>query len=538
MAPPKANILLVDDDAASRAATAAILAALDENVVQAGSGIEALRACLDTDFAAIVLDVLQPELDGFELAAMIRARPRSETTPVLFLTGTEPAHVRLQGYAVGAVDFLQKPADPFVLTSKIRIFVAMWRQSRALVQAEVRLRELEAAELRRRAEQRAAEERARGEVKVKSLLERQAVIFQSVPVVLHTRPLDAPARVTWVGANVERVLGFPASRFAEDPDLWAARVHPDDRPLVTEALTGLARAGRASVEYRWRTSDDAWRWLTEHVVAAEDEIVGTWLDIEEHKRMEEALQRSNEDLDRRVAQRTADLAATVEELDSFSYAVSHDLRTPLRGIDGFAKILLAQWPGELPPVAREAAERLDTAVRRMSQLIDDLLRLSRVARFEIQLGPVDVSALAADVVGELRALEPDRDVRVEIQPGLVAHADARLVRIALENLFANAWKYTRPRKTAHISFGAEPDTSPVVFRVRDDGVGFDMAYAKQLFRAFHRLHTDDQFEGTGIGLATVRRVVQRHGGDIWAEAALDEGATFYFTLEPPRAPPG
>jgi signal transduction histidine kinase/DNA-binding response OmpR family regulator len=533
-----ANILLVDDDDASRAATAAVLAELGENVVEAKSGLEALRACLQADFAVVVLDLLKPELDGFEIAAMIRARPRSENTPFLFLTGSEPALVQVKGYAVGAVDFLRKPADPFVLRSKVRIFVSLWRQSRALLRAEVRLRELEATELHRRAEERAGAERARGEAKLRGVLDKQAVIFQSVPVVLHTRSLDTPSRVTWVSANVERVLGFPDARFALDPELWAARLHPEDRPLVTEALLGLARSGRASFEYRWRGADEAWRWLKEHVVTAQGEIVGTWLDIGEHKRLEEALQRVNEDLDRRVAQRTGELAATVEELDSFSYAVSHDLRTPLRSLAGFTQILLAQWPGEPGPTAREAVDRIDAAVKRMAQLIDDLLRLSQVARLEVQHAPADLSAMAAEIVDGLRAMEPDRDVRVDVQPGLVADVDQRLVRIALENLLANAWKFTRPRATAHLSFGAEPDTAPVVYRVRDDGVGFDMAYVRQLFRAFHRLHPADEFEGTGIGLATVRRVVQRHGGDIWAESAPGEGATFYFTLEPPRVPQG
>lgn len=222
------------------------------------------------------------------------------------------------------------------------------------------------------------------------------------------------------------------------------------------------------------------------------------------------------------------------ELDAFSSSVSHDLRAPLRAIEGFSHFLVEDYAPQLDARAHEYLERITGSVKQMSTLIDDLLKLARISRASVDAAPIDLSALAAAIIGELRRTHPDRAVTVEIAPGLVAQGDPRLVKVALVNLLDNAWKYTGRRTEARIEVGRTAASEPAFF-VRDDGAGFDMAHAKRLFQPFQRLHSPVDFPGTGVGLATVERVVSRHGGRIWAEAAVGAGATFYFTL-PGKAP--
>jgi signal transduction histidine kinase len=246
----------------------------------------------------------------------------------------------------------------------------------------------------------------------------------------------------------------------------------------------------------------------------------------EHRRLfDEVL-----DLNRTLEHNVSELRALNDELGAFAYSVSHDLRAPLRSIDGFSQILLEDKGAALGEDGRQHLERVRAAATRMGALIDDLLLLSRLTRDEMKVENVDVTALALGVVDELRAREPQRSVEFESNGAIPAKGDARLVRIALTNLLGNSWKFTRARKPAHISFGGETRDGEAVFFVKDDGVGFDMRYADKLFGAFQRLHSTTEFEGTGIGLATVQRIVHRHGGRVWAESVVGKGTTFYFTL--------
>jgi signal transduction histidine kinase len=245
---------------------------------------------------------------------------------------------------------------------------------------------------------------------------------------------------------------------------------------------------------------------------------------------QETLRSMNERLEQLVEERTGQMQAAYRELEAFSYSVSHDLRAPLRAIDGFSRVLEEDYGPALDAEARRCLERVRGGTRRMGQLIDDLLKLSRVSRGDLAIGPVDLSAEARRILDELAAASPDRSVRTAVAPGLRAAGDPRLLAIALANLLENAWKYTARTPDAEIEFGCSDQEGRPVFRVRDNGAGFDMAYAGKLFQAFQRLHGGQDYEGTGIGLAIVQRIIHRHQGQVWAEAEPDRGATFFFTL--------
>jgi PAS domain S-box-containing protein len=255
-------------------------------------------------------------------------------------------------------------------------------------------------------------------------------------------------------------------------------------------------------------------------------------DVTGERKAREEILRLNAELEDRVQQRTAQLAAANRELEAFSYSVSHDLRTPLSTIDGFSSMIEKQLArGEIASNALHYISRVRQAARHMGELIDAMLSLAHLSRASLQWQPVDLTAISRIVLEELRSREPQRAVDIEVQAGMSTQGDTRLLKQVMENLLGNAWKFTRLADGAKIRAGCFPDDSgyPIYF-VKDNGAGFDMAHAGKLFGAFQRLHADPEFPGTGIGLANVQRIVARHGGRVWAEAAPQEGATFYFTL--------
>jgi two-component system, sensor histidine kinase and response regulator len=369
----KASILLVDDDNNKLVALRSILDPLGENVVEARSGTDALRQLLREDFAVILLDVRMPIMNGFETAEMIRQRPSSELTPIIFVTALDQAETDMgRGYELGAVDFVFAPIVPAILRAKVSVFVELYKAQH---------------ELKRYRDQ----------------------------------------------------------------------------------LQGL------------------------------------------------------------VQERTAALTAINRELEAFSYVVSHDLKGPLATLDTTTRVLAGN--GErMDSAMRHQVEKVRQSTEQLTSLFEGIQTLFKITRGEMRREHVNVSRLAEEIVDDLRAREPERAVAVTIEPEMAVEGDARLVRILLTNLIGNAWKFTRNEKKAEIRVGKEVVSGESRIFVRDNGVGFDMINAHRLFGAFQRLHSQSDFPGEGLGLAAAQRIVNRHGGRIWAEGAIGEGASFYFTL--------
>ena len=248
------------------------------------------------------------------------------------------------------------------------------------------------------------------------------------------------------------------------------------------------------------------------------------------KEMQAADARAARDLAGTRATLLEDLKRKNQELEAFSYSVSHDLRTPLRSIDGFSQLLLRDYADKLDERGQDFLRLMHSASQRMGELIDDLLELSRLGRLEMRRERVDLSALARLVAGKLQMIEPERTIQLVIEEGIVAEGDPRLLRVVLENLLGNAWKFTAKSDQQRVQFGAIQKDGQVTYFVQDSGAGFDMAYANKLFKPFQRLHSEADFAGTGIGLATVQRVIERHGGRVWAESAVHQGTTFFWTV--------
>jgi PAS domain S-box-containing protein len=362
--------------------------------------------------------------------------------------------------------------------------------------------------------------------------EQLQALIDNTNAVIYMRDLDG--RYMVVNQEYERLFHLRREEIVglTDHDLFPAEIADEFRANDLRAASG---GGPVHVEEVAPGADGPHTYITVKFPLLDSAgepyaVCGISTDITARKRAEEQVRRLNAELEQRVQDRTAELEATARELDAFAYSVSHDLRAPLRSLHGFSEILLEDYADSLDNEGRQYLQRIQANVARMGQLIDDLLRLSRATRIELKREQVDIGAQASEIIAWLRSAEPGRRAEVVIADALVTTGDSRLIRVALENLLSNAWKFTSKCEQAIISVGVVDQPGGRVFFVRDNGAGFDMRYAGKLFDPFQRLHPAAEFEGSGIGLAIVHRILSRHGGRIWAESKPGKGATFFFTF--------
>jgi signal transduction histidine kinase len=352
--------------------------------------------------------------------------------------------------------------------------------------------------------------------------------------------LEAGVHIT-LSPELQMILGIAPSKGKYQPVDLLRRLGAADRRKVLRAFIEAVRSRKnLEVEFRFCPAGKSIGWLLARGGARWDpegrvvKFIGMGIDITLQKQVQHNLLRVNCELERRLAEGARQLQATNKELETLCYSISHDLRAPLRSIRGFNEVLLQRYAMNLDDRGREFLQRASNSSHHMDELIEELLKLSRVARAELRPQTVNLSDLAKAIAAGLHKSDPARVVKFEIQPDLAASGDEPLLRMALEHLIGNAWKFTSPRAEALIEFGCTAGPERAFF-VRDNGAGFDASNAGRLFGAFQRLHSDREFGGNGIGLATVQRIINRHAGRVWAEGAEDQGATFYFILPPMKA---
>jgi PAS domain S-box-containing protein len=362
--------------------------------------------------------------------------------------------------------------------------------------------------------------------------EQLLALIDNTSAVIYMRDLDG--RYMLINEEYERLFNLRREEVIglTDHDIFPMAVADDFR---ANDLIAASSGGPVQFEETAPAEDGIHTYLTVKFPLHDSggkpyAVCGISTDITARKRAEEEIRTFNVELERRVRERTAELEASTKELDAFAYSVSHDLRAPLRSLHGFSQLLLEDYSDKLDEAGVAHLQRLQANSTLMAQLLDDLLRLSRTTRVELRRQSIDLTSMAESLVAEMATAEPERTVEVTVEPDLLGVGDPHLVRLALQNLLANAWKFTSQQAPARISVGVLKHGADPVFFVQDNGAGFDPQFQSKLFEPFQRLHSAADFEGSGIGLAIVQRVVLRHGGSIWAESMPGEGATFFFTL--------
>ncbi len=515
------KILVVDDTPENLLSVAAALEGLNELVMMAQSGKEALRQLLENDFAAILLDVRMPEMDGFETAELIRARPRSRQTPIIFLSGYKDEEHLFRGYDLGAVDFLFKPIVPEVLRSKVSAFVQLARGSAKLREQADTLRKQ--ADILRRAEQ-----------KFRSLLEAapdaMVICRDDGAIILvnsQTEVVFGCSRDNLLARNIRSLVPNWDYRKPQDDDQDPSplKLQPGDIGMEMHAVREDGSIFPVAISVR--------PLHTEEGVL----VTTTIRDITVRKRYEEQIRQLNSNLEQRVLERTEALLQSNEELQQFAYIASHDLQEPLRTMSIFAQLLAKRCQGRLGGDADQFLHYVVESAERMERLIHDILDFSRVeARGTDHFLRTSCDEALNDAIRNLHVLIEDNRAVITLGPLPVVLADPVQITRLFQNLLVNSIRY-RSDDLPRIHVSAEPRDGEWVFSVRDNGIGIEPQYAEKVFGIFKCLHSREKYPGNGMGLAICRKIVTRHGGRIWVDSELGKGATFCFTLPRSAAEP-
>jgi len=519
----KANILVVDDRADKLLALEAVLSGLGQNLVQVRSGKEALRQLLKQDFAVILLDVSMPTMDGFETAALIRQRPRSEHTPIIFITsiGNSENHIS-RGYSLGAVDYLLTPIVPEILRAKVSVFVELHRQTE--------LGKIQAEQLRRLEESRHRLELA----EVADRLEAETRRNRFFTLALDMLGIaDFNGRLLQLNSSWEKVLGYPEEELKAVSGLEL--VHPNDRALMLEQFEVLRRGGTAAqLEGRYRHKNGTYRWLLWSAVPfqAENLIYIFARDITPRKEAEAEVALLNKQLEQRLDA----LTAINGELEAFNYSIAHDLRTPLRSMSGFAKALLEDESTNLTALGLEYATRIARSANYMDSLLLDMLAYSRLAGAEIAPEVFSLDEPVCELLTLVESEIRDRNVTIDVQSPLgIVFAHLPTFKQILTNLISNSIKFLAPDRSPRVRVFTTPQGQYLRLWVADNGIGIAPEHHEKIFGLFQRLHDNQTYPGTGIGLALVRKGVERMGGRVGVESDLGQGSRFWVDL--PAPPP-
>jgi two-component system, NtrC family, sensor kinase len=519
------TVLVIDDSRTFREELKSVLESSGYSVVTAGTGEDGLRAAVDARPAVIVVDGVLPGIDGSTVIRRIRADAVLRSTPCILLTASEERSGELKALDAGADAYVRKEEDTQVILARVTAVLRSAGSPSAIGPTASLLgpkRILTVDDSLTYLHEVAGQLREEGYDVIPARSGEEALALlsvQSVDCIL----LDLVMPGLSGQETCRRIKGSAAWRdiplimhtALEEQDAMIEGINAGADDYIAKSSDLEVLRARVRAQLRRKQFEDENRNIREQLLQKELEVTVA----NSARELAEARAAFVEELERKNS-----------ELEAFSYSVSHDLRAPLRSIDGFSQLLLQDHADNLDAQGRDYLRRVGQSAQRMSELIDDLLLLSRVGRAELRRDRIDLSGIAQAVFEELQKKDPERSVQVRIGEKLLTHADSGLMRVALDNLLGNAWKFTAKVPEPHIEVGAGQNEGRAVFFIRDNGAGFDMSYAENLFRPFQRLHEESDFPGTGIGLATVHRIIVRHGGRIWAESAVGHGATFYFTI--------
>jgi PAS domain S-box-containing protein len=532
----QSRVLIVDDSLYDLRLLSQILMRQGYRVLQASDGKMALQIAEQAIPDLILLDIQMPEMDGYETCQQLKTSAALKNVPVIFVSGFSKTLDKVKAFQLGGVDYITKPFQEDELVARVYTHLRLTELTEHL-ETRVEQRTLELAAANRQLQQEIVE-RKRTEEKLR---EQEMVLSDILEVTLSGYwDLNVPANTEYLSPAFKKMFGYEDHELPNSPETWQKLIFPEDLPVALSSLDRHIKSHGQTpfcneLRYRHKNGSTVWVICAGRVIEwAEDgspiRVVGCHVDITERMQVEEELRKYQERLEDLVSERTVALSVTNRELEAFSYSVSHDLRTPLRSMDGYSQMLLEDYGDRLDEEGKNYLRQIRGASQRMGELINDLMQLSRINQAEIHRELVDLSELVRSVAATLQQNQPERKVEFSIQSSVTGWGDKHLLVIVLENLLSNALKFTTHQSLGRIEFGTTRQGKKNIYFVRDNGVGFDMKSAEKLFSPFQRLHSDKDFPGTGVGLSTVRRIIQRHGGQIWAEAEVEKGATFYFTL--------